>query len=310
MLGRHLFQVIHDFLRLEHQHIAFQGVEHHFRGIADQGAGNPGARHGADDGQRRFQLMGGVRDQHIRRAFFDMQVGVVDIEFGLERLALFAVARLDGFLELEHRVGRRQHRRRMGADHMQLCLGQAGDIEAMVDDGGMQGAVLAVAVADIDGRQDHAASPGPGGFHQQHGAGAIAQQFPVGGGEQGLLQRVVGKVLLDHQAAAFGLLHVDDGVVQAVVPGLLGGHAVAFADQAVLEHAEQGRVLMFLVAHQQVQMGLGDPGDQLGALEREAFGMLGLDDHQDAADGLHGRDLQRVMKLCCTTIVAGRRRGC
>jgi hypothetical protein len=28
--------VILDFLRLEHQHIAFHRIQHHFRGIADQ----------------------------------------------------------------------------------------------------------------------------------------------------------------------------------------------------------------------------------------------------------------------------------
>ncbi|MCY1459274.1 hypothetical protein D9M71_767370 [compost metagenome] len=54
----------------------------------------------------------------------------------------------------------------------------------------------------------------------------MAQQFPVGGGQQGFFQRAVGEMLLDHQAASFGLLHIDDGFVQALVPRLLGGDAV------------------------------------------------------------------------------------
>ena len=100
-------------------------------------------------------------------------------------------------------------------------------------------------------------------------------------------------MLLDDQATAFGLLHVDDGFVEAVVPGLLGGDAVAVRQQRALEHAEQARVVMVLVAHQQVQVGLGHSGDQLGALERQAFRMFGFDDHQDAANGLHDRRLQQ-----------------
>jgi hypothetical protein len=48
-------------------------------------------------------------------------------------------------------------------------------------------------------------------------------------------------------------------------------------------------VVVLAVAHQQVQMGLGHAGDQLGALERQAFRVLGFDDHQNAANGLHDR---------------------
>jgi hypothetical protein len=97
-------------------------------------------------------------------------------------------------------------------------------------------------------------------------------------------------VLLDHQATAFGLLHLDDGFMQAGIPRLFGGDAVAVFGQAGLEQAQQRRMLMFLVAHQQVQARAGGPGDQFGAFEGQAFRMLGLKDHQDAADGLHGRD--------------------
>ncbi len=96
-------------------------------------------------------------------------------------------------------------------------------------------------------------------------------------------------MLLDHQATALGLLHIDDGFMQAVIPGLFGGHVVAVFLQAGLEQAQHRRMLVFFVADQQMQMCAGDPGDQLGALEGQAFRMLGLDDHQDAADGLHGR---------------------
>ncbi len=38
-------------------------------------------------------------------------------------------------------------------------------------------------------------------------------------------------------------------------------------------------------------MRLGHPGNQLGSFERQAFRVLGLDDHQNAANGLHDRDL-------------------
>ena len=121
---------------------------------------NPVARHGADHGHRRLQLVHHERNQHIRRAFLDMQVVVVDVELGLERLALLAIARLDGFLELERRVGRRQHRRRMRTDHMQMRLGQAGDVVAVIDDGVVQVAVFAIGIADVDGRQNDSACPG------------------------------------------------------------------------------------------------------------------------------------------------------
>lgn len=58
-------------------------------------------------------------------------------------------------------------------------------------------------------------------------------------------------------------------------------------------------MLMFLVADQQVQVRLGDPGNQLGALEGQAFSRRGVDDHQDTADALHARDLQEGMNDYC-----------
>ncbi|MNN95471.1 hypothetical protein D3C81_2142830 [compost metagenome] len=88
------------------------------------------------------------------------------------------------------------------------------------------------------------------------------------------------------------MLHVDDGLVQAVVPGLLGGDAVAFVEQAGLEHGQQRRVLLLFIANQQMQMGLGHSGDQFGALEGQAFVGQWLDHHQDAANGLHGQTLR------------------
>ena len=237
-----------------------------------------------------------------------MQVPVVHVELGLEGLALLAIARLDGFLELKGRVCRRQHGRGVSTDHMQLRFGEAGDIKAMVDDRIMQRAVFAVGVAHIDGRQDHAACPRGGGLDQQHRRRAIAQQLPVRRGQQGFFQWVVGEVLFDHQATAFGLLHIDDGFMQAVVPGLLGGDAVAVFFQAFLEQAQQRRMLVLLVTDQQVQVRVGHFGNQLGTLEGQAFRMLGFDDHQDAADGLHGRDLQKGGRWI--TIVAGRQPSC
>ncbi|MNT52683.1 hypothetical protein D3C72_1897200 [compost metagenome] len=88
-----------------------------------------------------------------------MQVIIVDVEFRLERLALFAIARLDGFAQLKRRVGRRQHRRRVGADHVQAGLGQGCDVIAMIDDGVVQVAMFLVGVTDVDGCQDHFVFP-------------------------------------------------------------------------------------------------------------------------------------------------------
>ncbi|MOA65049.1 hypothetical protein D3C78_1912960 [compost metagenome] len=53
---------------------------------------------------------------------------------------------------------------------------------------------------------------------------------------------------------------------------------------------------MLGVAHQQMQLRLGHAGDQLRPLEREAFGVFGVDDHQNAAYGLHERDLLKIKK--------------
>ncbi|MNG12723.1 hypothetical protein D3C84_963540 [compost metagenome] len=97
----------------------------------------------------------------------------------------------------------------------------------MIDDGVVQMAMLAVGVAHVDGRQDHFVLPGAGGLDQQYRRRTTAQQFPVIRGQQGLFQRAVGKVLLDHQPTSLGLLHIDDGVMQSVAPRLLGGDAVA-----------------------------------------------------------------------------------
>jgi hypothetical protein len=94
------------------------------------------------------------------------------------------------------------------------------------------------------------------------------------------------------------LLHIDDGFMQAFIPRLLGGDAVAIRQQRRLEHAEHAAMVVLAVAHQQMQMRLGHAGNQFCAFEREAFRVFGLDDHQDAADGLHDRVL-REMEKCC-----------
>ncbi|GID03635.1 hypothetical protein TMM008_08370 [Pseudomonas sp. 008] len=39
-------------------------------------------------------------------------------------------------------------------------------------------------------------------------------------------------------------------------------------------------------------MSLGHASDQFGPFERQAFRVFGFNDHQNAANGLHGRDLQ------------------
>ncbi|MCY1243390.1 hypothetical protein D3C86_2088920 [compost metagenome] len=53
---------------------------------------------------------------------------------------------------------------------------------------------------------------------------------------------------------------------------------------------------MLGVAHQQMQLRLGHTGDQLRPFERQAFRVLGFDDHQNAANGLHERDLLKMKK--------------
>lgn len=177
----------------------------------------------------------------------------------------------------------------MGADHVQRGLGQAGDVVGMADDPGVQGAVLAVVVADVDRGEDLSARPGPGGLGHQYRAGREAQQFPVVRGEDGLFQRVVGKVLLDDQPAAFGLLLGDDGLVQGVLPGLVGRDAVAFLAQFLGQVVEGGAVVAALLADQQVQVRLGHAGDQLCPFQGETFQLVRFNHHEDAANGLHDR---------------------
>ncbi|MNT17166.1 hypothetical protein D3C72_1523040 [compost metagenome] len=98
------------FLGLEHQHIALKCIEYHLGGVPDQRPGNPGAGHGANHRHHRIIFAGGVRDQYICRAFGHMQAFILDIEFGLECAAFFAVTLFDGFLQLIDRIGCRQHR--------------------------------------------------------------------------------------------------------------------------------------------------------------------------------------------------------
>ncbi|MNC55119.1 hypothetical protein D3C75_1046320 [compost metagenome] len=160
----------------------------------------------------------------------------------------------------------------------------------MVDDAGMQAAVVLVLVTYVHRGQDLAAGPRPLALDHQHGTRALAQQLPVAGGEQGLFQRVVRAVFLDHQLAALGLLHVDDGVVQVVAPGLfMGDVVVPVIMQLAAQQAQQRAVVMPFVTHQQVQARAGEAGDQLGPGQRPAVGVLGVEDDEDAADGLHGR---------------------
>ncbi|MNP67955.1 hypothetical protein D3C76_1638490 [compost metagenome] len=97
-------------------------------------------------------------------------------------------------------------------------------------------------------------------------------------------------MVLDHQFAAFGLLYMDDGVVQVVAPALFMGDIVeAVIMQLAAQQAQQRTVIMPFVAHQQVQARAGDAGNQLGPCKRPAVGVRGVEDDEDAADGLHGR---------------------
>ncbi|MCY1449878.1 hypothetical protein D9M71_666480 [compost metagenome] len=96
-------------------------------------------------------------------------------------------------------------------------------------------------------------------------------------------------MLLDHQAAAFGLLGGDDGLVGALLPVLAGRDAVAFLAQGVGELAEPGSVILLSVANHQVELGLRGAGNQPSPLERQPVRLVGLQYYQDAADLLHGR---------------------
>ncbi|MNE65178.1 hypothetical protein D3C80_1606370 [compost metagenome] len=63
----------------------------------------------------------------------------------------------------------------MGADDVQIALGQVGDLVAVVDDVLVQQAMRLVVIADIHSGEDHPASPWPLGLDHQHRARAQAQ---------------------------------------------------------------------------------------------------------------------------------------
>ena len=67
VLGDQFLQVGDDLVRFEYQHVAFQGIQHHLGGVADQRAGQPGACHRAEYGHRRAELVRGVRDEDVGR---------------------------------------------------------------------------------------------------------------------------------------------------------------------------------------------------------------------------------------------------
>jgi len=138
-------------------------------------------------------------------------------------------------------------------DDVQLPVGEAGYLVTVTDDGRMQRTVLEIGIADVDGGQDVAAFPGRIGFHHEHGAGAITQQLPVFGGKQCAFERAVRNMLLDHQSAAFGLLHGDDGLVKILMPRLLDADLMAFACQSLAQRFEIGAVIVLVVADQQMQ---------------------------------------------------------
>ena len=76
------------------------------------------------------------------------------------------------------------------------------------------------------------------------------------------------------------------------IPRLLGRGAKALVMQASFEFDQQGVVgMVFAVADQQMQMRLGNARDQPRSFKRQAVRVIGFDDHEDAADGLHELDL-------------------
>ena len=92
---------------------------------------------------------------------------------------------------------------------------------------------------------------------------------------------------LDDQAAAFGLLGGDDGLVDAVQPALLGADTEAFVGQGFGQGFKIGLVIVLFLADQQVQMALGHASNQLGTVDGQPVWLMGLDDYQNAANGLH-----------------------
>ncbi len=159
----------------------------------------------------------------------------------------------------------------------------------MADDPGVQGAVLAVVVADVDRGEDLSSVQGRAVLVISTGQGAKRSSFQSSGVRMAIFQRVVGKVLLDDQPAAFGLLLGDDGLVQGVLPGLVGRDAVAFLAQLLGQVVESGAVVAALLADQQVQVRLGHAGDQLCPFQGETFQLVRFNHHEDAANGLHDR---------------------
>ncbi|MDT4849943.1 hypothetical protein FQZ97_840810 [compost metagenome] len=217
-----------------------------------------------------------------------MQALVVDAELLLQCLALLAVEILDALLALEYGVACREHGVGVGTQHVQRAAGQFCDVVPVADDAGMQDAVFDITVAHVDGGENGATAPGCGGFHHQDRAGAIAQQFPVLRGEDRFHDGVVGPVLLDHQSAALRLLRCDDGLVCAVVPGLLGADAEPLLFQCPSQVLEVRRQVRVLVANQQMQVRLGGVGDHSGPVQDQGFRLLRIHYHQGVADGMHG----------------------
>ncbi len=71
----------------------------------------------------------------------------------------------------------------------------------------------------------------------------------------------------------------------------MGDVIVPIIMQLAAEQAEQGAVVLSLVAHQQVQACTGDAGNEFGPGEGATMGVLGVKDDENTADGLHGREL-------------------
>ncbi|MNE43577.1 hypothetical protein D3C80_1377610 [compost metagenome] len=75
------------------------------------------------------------------------------------------------------------------------------------------------------------------------------------------------------------------------MPGLLRGGLVAIVEHFIGQQLQLCAVVLLLIAHQQVQARAGYPGDQFRPVQGQAMGVLGVEYHQYAADGLHDHDL-------------------
>src|SRR3546814_5680038 len=89
--------------------------------------------------------------------------------------------------------------------------------------------------------------------------------------------------------------------MDALVPRLLGGHLMALASQLFAQCGQVGTVVVFGIAHQQVQAGLADTCDQSRTFECQLLRLVRVNYHEAAANGLrseeHTSELQSLMRI-------------